>query len=378
MIRRGRILHERTLIAGVSFLMALAGTTAARAQVTPGFYTPDDNLEGILYFTATGTVSTELTEVDITGVTGESDVDFEDNGIVFGGGSIFFTEYESDSILKYDGTTLSLLTSESALETVQSVSDSDPFGLAFSGGSLFVMDAETNNVLKIDPGTGTPTVHTTKADFEALTGIGSFDNETTIVGAGGGSIFVGSDASPNAIFDVAPDGTPSVFSTSPLFGDIDQWMTIAPNGDVIVYDDLGSGLEILRVASDGTASVFLSIADLETVGGAGNIDIEGMAFDTDGNFYILNEGEDDPDGILKWLVDDLSLGTIDVSSGFLLFDEGILPGDPHDFESGLAFTAEFQSPQPPTGGQAAAPEPSALALAGLGLLSLGMTRRRRR
>src|SRR3546814_1816181 len=67
--------------------------------------------------------------------------------------------------------------------------------------------------------------------------------------------------------------TPSVVTTDPIFQDLDVFLVLAPNGDLIVADDSDANT-IYRVTPAGVISVFLSEAELEAVAG-GSIDLEG-------------------------------------------------------------------------------------------------------
>src|SRR3546814_8131031 len=101
--------------------------------------------------------------------------------------------------------------------------------------------------------------------------------------------------------------TPSVVTTDPIFQDLDVFLVLAPNGDLIVADDSDANT-IYRVTPAGVISVFLSEAELEAVAG-GSIDLEGgIWFDSDGNFYVT---DNDTDSVYKFFSSDPATGAVD-------------------------------------------------------------------
>lgn len=340
---------------------------------TGDLFVLDDGSESILRIAPDGSVFVFLTEAQITAVTGESDVDFdEENGIAFDGvvgGSMFFTEGQDESILKFSGGTLLLLTSESDIKAATGDSFADPEGIAFgSGGSLCVNDDASESVLKVNPTTGAVSVHTSKADLETVLGASGVDLDAPIIGGPGGVIYSATDdnivGAVNSIFEIASDGTPSVLVQDPgdnsVFSDLDVFMTRAPNGDLVISDNSDADT-IFRVTTAGVVSTFLSKADLEAVVGPGRVDLEGgLAFDSSGNFYIANHGSSvsGTDDILKF---DTSLtGSVWVSAA----DIKAVTGDDPSLQGGIAFQA--------------IPEPSTIALFVMGLLGMAVIGWRRR
>ena len=130
------------------------------------------------------------------------------------------------------------------------------------------------------------------------------------------------------------------------FQDLDAFITLAPNGDLIVADDKTD--TVYRVdTGDGSVSTFLSKEQIETVAGDG-VDLEGgIAFDVDGNFYLADEKTD---RILKWPADDPDAGTINPDAGEVFVTDASISavtGEEADLEAGIFFgtdgSASFES-----------------------------------
>ena len=186
-----------------------------------------------------------------------------------------------------------------------------------------------------------------KADLLSLPGVSSVDFDGGMVVSADGTLYAVSDGDPDTIraIDTAT-GVPAVVASGDPFQDLDAFITLAPNGDLIVADDKTD--TVYRVdTGDGSVSTFLSKEQIETVAGDG-VDLEGgIAFDVDGNFYLADEKTD---GILKWPADDPDAGTINPDAGEVFVTDAsvsAVTGEEADLEAGIFFgtdgSASFES-----------------------------------
>ena len=186
-----------------------------------------------------------------------------------------------------------------------------------------------------------------KADLLSLPGVSSVDFDGGMVVSADGTLYAVSDGDPDTIraIDTAT-GVPAVVASGDPFQDLDAFITLAPNGDLIVADDKTD--TVYRVdTGDGSVSTFLSKEQIETVAGDG-VDLEGsIAFDVDGNFYLADEKTD---GILKWPADDPDAGTINPDAGEVFVTDASIStvtGEEADLEAGIFFgtdgSASFES-----------------------------------
>ena len=263
--------------------------------------------------------------IDNVSISAGGNVDLNESGIaVDAAGNLFFTTDATD-----DSPNEGVLVKRADTGQVEAVAlanaglpdGADPEDLVIGPeGTLYVLDDECNCIFSIENPLGTPVVTelVAAADFEALAGISTvFFDKSLAISPDGGTLFVSSNDTPNALFAVdTATGIPSVLSVDGGFVDLDGFITIAPNGDVIVVDDESdTGGTIYRIdPTDGTTTVFLSEAEVEAAAGT-DVDLEGgVDFDVDGNFYVA---ETNTDSVYKWDVLDRSAGTIDSSSGAL-------------------------------------------------------------
>jgi large repetitive protein len=307
-------------------------------------YVMDRGNESIMRVNVDGTVEVAVTKAQIQAATGEQEVELSDRGIgVDADGNVFFTEGHTDSImvLPADGSAVSVLTTESQLDDATDENNADPKGLTIgTDGNIYVADHHSDSLIRIDPVTGAADQIITEQALDDLPGIRNVDLGAGIATGADGSIFLASDGNPQAIFQVDPaTGEASVLAKDGPFHDADVYMTIAPNGDLIVADD-GSDT-IFRISTSGKdkgdVSVFLSESQLEAVVGQ-DVDLEGgISFDAEGNFYIA---EENTDNVYQFSGYDADMGTIDASTGTLYISEEqfeSVQGHDTDLEGGIAF-----------------------------------------
>ena len=195
--------------------------------------------------------------------------------------------------------------------------------------------------------TGEMEVVVSKADLLSLPGVSSVDFDGGMVVSADGTLYAVSDGDRDTIFAIdTATGVPAVVASGDPFQDLDAFVTLAPNGDLIVADDKTD--TVYRVdTGDGSVSTFLSKEQIEAVAGDG-VDLEGgIAFDVDGNFYLADEKTD---GILKWPADDPDAGTINPDAGEVFVTDASISavtGEEADLEAGIFFgtdgSASFES-----------------------------------
>jgi len=304
------------------------------------------------YFSARTGGAADIHAIDNVTISADSGlgVDLNESGIaVDAAGNIFFTNDAGDEAV------LVKRADTGEVEIIAQANDglpdgADPEDLVIGpDGTLFVTDDSCDCIYRIDDPLGTPSVTelVSQAALEALPGIASADLDHSLaISPDGTTLYVASDGSPNAVFaiDIA-SGTPSVLALDGVAADFDnlkEFITIAPNGDVIVVDDLSGpsdGADIWRIDPDtGATSLFLSDSVINSVVG-GEVDLEGgIGFDADGNFYIA---EENTDSLYKWDALDPDAGTIDTNSGSIFAEQDDIEDDTDfsgvDLEGDLTF-----------------------------------------
>jgi hypothetical protein len=334
--------------AGNDYIEGGAGSDYLVGDVAPpSMYVMDAGSDSILKVSFGGRVTeVAVSESDITDATGKSDADLENRGIaVDEDGNLFFTDAKSDSILMNpaDGGDVQVLASKNDIKSLTGEKGVDPKAIAVGAdGKVYITDDSSDSIISVDPDTGVVSILVDEDTLKDLPGIDKVDLDGGLVASPDGRIFVASDDEPQAIFSIdTATGDASVLASGTPFSGLDVFMTLAPNGDLIVADDGAD--TIYRVDTEtGDISTFLSESDIESI--TGEVDLEGgVAFDADGNFYLSDEDGDD---IFVWSGYDEDTGTIDASTGSeFVSDSGLEPAisGSADLEGGIAFAPDATS-----------------------------------
>lgn len=303
----------------------------------------EDNCGCVLRITPGGDISVEVTQSMIEAVTGVASTEFSDSGLALNAeGNAFFTEQNTDSVLRWDGDTLTQIIAESDVLAATGNTSSDLEGLAVgTDGMVYVNDRTDNSILQVDPDSNTVTVYVSESDFTALPGVTSVDFEAGIVAAESGVLFVFSSATPDALFRLDGPGTPVLITqTNPELQDPENHATRAPNGDLITGDDNAPD-QYYRITPTGDISVFLNETLLDTCANDTIDTRAGIAFDSAGNFFW---GDADSDSI--YVVDGTTLNDpapdcqVFVSSADIEGVTGVTP----DITGGIAFMLGASQP----------------------------------
>ena len=228
-----------------------------------------------------------------------TDLNFNNNGLITSGDIIYFSIDGTDgandksTVLKYDLTTsvLSVVIANATILAATGNSDAilDDICLA-PDGFIYGVESVTDNVLKMNPSTGTVSIFTAKAAFTGLAGITSVELSAGPIADAAGRLYVASDDTPPALFEINTSGTPRVVINNTL-NDPDTYLAIHPdNGDILVVDDVSLD-KVFRVTRAGVISTFLSKAQIEAVSGA-SADLEGGIDFRGRSFYLAEENED--------------------------------------------------------------------------------------
>ena len=292
----------------------------------------------VLRISPAGLVGVEINRSEILALTGGSAVLYENKGIAIdAAGALYFTAFTGSPGGFFGGDTrilkktpegvLSILTSQTDLSAATGNSDADAEGIAFgSDGFLYAIDDSSNALLRVDSITGKVSVFVDSAAFESLAGLTTVSIKGGIAAGPGGILYVQSNGTPTAVLAISPQGTPSVLSSGDPLQALDQFMTRASNGDILVADE--SPDVIHRINPAGGVGTFLSQAQLEAANGGGVTPRGGIAFDGSGNFYLA---ESNADNILRF---DVGLnGTVWVSASVVAVATGVAP----NFNGGIAF-----------------------------------------
>ena len=322
-----------TLDGGAGDDILIADTSLSTVDA---IYAMDSSGDGIRIVTLDGQTGTFVSRAEIGDATGRRWADLRGRGIeADGDGNLYFTDGYSDSILvkPADGGPVRVVADREAIREATGHGGADPKGITIgSDGKIYVGDDYSDSIVSIDPASGAVSLVVNRADLVGLEGISSVTMPGGMVAGPDGMIYVSSDGSPDAIFAIdttTTPATPTVVASGSPFVDLDVFMTLAPNGNLIVADDAGASTIYQVDPATGETSVFLSSEDISAVVGR-SADLEGgLTFDAAGNFYIA---EENTDGIYSWQVDP-GTGAIVADSG-----QAIATGL-GDLEGGIDFVA---------------------------------------
>ena len=228
----------------------------------------DSGSEHVLRVSPAGLVGIEIDRSEILALTGGIKVLYDSKGIAIdAAGALYFTAFTSfsggffggeTSILKKtpDGV-LSILTSQADLSAATGNSSADAEGITFgSDGLLYAIDDSSNALLRVDSRTGKVNVFVDSAAFESVAGLTTVAIKGGIAAGPGGILYVQTNGTPTAVLAISPQGTPSVLSSGDPLQALDQFMTRASNGDILIAGE--SPDVIHRVTPSGGVSARIS------------------------------------------------------------------------------------------------------------------------
>ena len=283
-------------------------------------------------------VGVAINRSEILALTGGVEVLYDNKGIAFdAAGALYFTVFTGSpggffggdtSILKKTPSgLLSILTSQADLSAATGNSDADAEGITFgSDGFLYTVDDSSNALLRVDSLTGKVDVFVDSAALESVPGLTTVALKGGIAAGPGGILYVQSNGTPTAVLAISSNGTPSVLTSGNPLQALDQFMTRASNGDILIADE--SPDVIHRVTPIGGVSTFLLQAQLEAANGGGVTPRGGIAFDSSGNFYLAESGAGN---LLRF--DPGLNGTVWISSSAVEAVTSVAPS----FNGGIAF-----------------------------------------
>ena len=290
-------------------LLTFIFTVSAKADIGDLFVQVDlaDDGSGcsILQVKPDGTLINAVSNAAILAATGSGSADCEDTGLAIdNNGDVFFTDDSSDSILKFDQSsgTISTFITEADVTAVTGNANADfDNGLAFGpAGNLYAGDEESENILIISP-SGVVSIFISEADVIAVTGAASFDPEGGIAVDRDGNVYVADDTT-DSILKITPFGGISTLTSAvqiqAITGiDPDLDVGVVLNGALFVLDDADCGCLLKINVVTGIPELFVSAPEITAVTGNFMSDPEGgIAINFSGDIFIGDDGEVVPDG----------------------------------------------------------------------------------
>ncbi|MDA1015699.1 MAG: PEP-CTERM sorting domain-containing protein [Planctomycetota bacterium] len=317
-----------SLHAGFRLLMGCVAALLVGSPTSAGPINPPDafgraslwvldnsgSAESVLYIDLyTNMVTQIISNADILATTGFTSVNFLEAGAAHGGGAFFFVDRASDTLLRFDsGGNLSVHLSKSVLEAASSGSNISPKGLAFSQSTGYLVDDQTDSILSFNAATsGSAAVFVSKATLLAASSNSNIDLNGGIATDSSGNLYVASDQSASQeLFKITPTGTVTLLKAGSPFVDIDNFLTVDPDGNVVVADDgdnptASAETAIYKVTQSGVVTTIADKAALDgVVGTTANLEaglvygaIPGIKNQLQSYLFIGDEGSDSILGI---------------------------------------------------------------------------------
>ena len=226
----------------------------------------------ILKVTPGGTLSEFVSFEAIIALTGLDNCEMDDTGIaVADNGDVYFSEDTSDTIIKAtpDGT-LSTFVTEDQITAVTGAGSADMDHAMTIGpdGDLYFADENSDTVLKATIPDGAVSLVLSKEQMEAVAGVGQVDLDGGMdFDCLGNLYFSSTPGGESFIFILSFSGALSVFVTDQDIRDATGFNFVSLNTDMSFFDSLFTLDEglcncALRISLNGVISVFVSEAQI--------------------------------------------------------------------------------------------------------------------
>jgi len=248
----------------------------------------------------TQAISVAVPSAQILAATGDSSARFVGAGMAFdSAGNLYFTTNtniagtEGGHLLKWNGSSVSVIATRAAIEAVTGSSISQPVVAVGDDGFVYVAVGDSN-IVKVDPSTAALSLHTSRAAFQAAAGHLDVIRQSGITPGTGGTIYVALTGNPDSreqLFRVNSDGTLTLLHADSPFTDLDADLTRRADGAILTADHAGGSASSNAVyLSDpslaSVPSLLLGPSDLSPFGVIASAEM-GMAYDSFGNLFLV-------------------------------------------------------------------------------------------